>query len=72
MTKYKAIVEETQRKSPKVTKFIGIKRTLIIGFIKRKEIVNPNPARSKLSRPFSKMIPEIKLPTKYNESVAIM
>jgi hypothetical protein len=61
VTRNKAMAEDTHLKRPKVIRFKGISRTLIIGLIKRVATVNPTPARRRLGIPFSKIMPETKV-----------
>jgi len=63
VTKYSAMAEDTQRKSPKVTRFKGKRRRLIIGLANTEATVKPTPARSSVSKPLAKNTPDARLVT---------
>lgn len=58
VTKYKAIAEETHLNRLKVMRFIGNNNKLMTGFAKREATVNPAPAITMVSSPFSKCNPD--------------
>lgn len=57
-TKYKATAPFIQRKSPKVIKFKGRRRILIIGLAISEETARPRAARSNVSTPWLKIMPD--------------
>jgi hypothetical protein len=70
VTRYNTTAEDTQRKRPKVIRFIGKSNRFITGLAKKNTPVKAIPDTNSVCNPFSKTIPAATLLTTHKEKVS--